>query len=181
VDEQMNSGSFRAGETLELAQPSARRRSYELRRGDQVIGWLGFPPGRRSVALAEGTWTGSLALTARSGRVEVHSRPDGTMLATVEGARGGGAVLRIVDAPPLRWHRTGRRRWAVDDGALALLQVTTAHGPLRASARITVEQELPGYLGVALALIIGFLAFRKLQAEIDAGAAVGGIVATGAG
>jgi hypothetical protein len=59
------------GEVLALTQRSVRRREYELRRGDQVIGWLRFPPGRRSTALADGIETGSITLTARSGRVVV--------------------------------------------------------------------------------------------------------------
>ena len=63
-------------EVLALTQRSVRRREYELRRGDQVIGWLRFPPGRRSTALAEGIETGSITLTAGSGRVVVAGGPD---------------------------------------------------------------------------------------------------------
>ena len=62
------------GEVLALTQRSARRQEYELWRGDQVIGWLRFPPGRRSTALAEGIQTASITLTARSGRVGLWRR-----------------------------------------------------------------------------------------------------------
>jgi putative drug exporter of the RND superfamily len=43
---------------LELTQVSARRRDYELRRGEHVTGSLRFPSGRRSVALAEAEASG---------------------------------------------------------------------------------------------------------------------------
>ena len=47
--------------------------------------------------------------------------------------------------------------------------------------QITVEQDLPEQTAVLLSVIGGFLALRELQAEIDASAAVGGIVAASAG
>jgi hypothetical protein len=181
MGEQLHSGALGAGEMLRLAQPTVRRREYELRRGDQVLGGLRFPPGRRSVALAEGTRTGSFVLTARPGWVEARSRPDASVIATVELGRRGSALLRMVDGPALSWRSTGWRNWVIADGDVSLLRFTTAHGLLRSSAQITVQQELPEQAGVFLGLVGGFLAFRKLQAEIDASAAVGGIVAAGSG
>jgi hypothetical protein len=169
-----------AGTTLVLAQPSVRRRAYELWRGDHVLGWLRFAAGRRSVARAEGTTTGALVLIAKPGWVEVRGGPKDAVIARVE-PRSGGAVIRIVDAPLLRWHRTGWRQWSIADGEATLLSFTTAHGLLRSSAQITVRHELPQPTGVVLSLIGGFLAIRKLQAEIDGSAAAGGIVAAGAG
>jgi hypothetical protein len=70
VNEQPGDSTVQRGEALTLRQPSPRRRAYRLRRGDQTIGWLKFPPGRRSLALAEDEGTGSLVLTASGGRVE---------------------------------------------------------------------------------------------------------------
>lgn len=180
MDEYTGTGALGVGETLELVQPSARRREYELRRGGQVIGWLRFPPGRRSVALAEGAGIGAFVLTARPGRVELRRGPDAAVMATVELARGGSALIRMVDAPQLRWHRLGWRHWAIADANATLLGFTTAHGVVRASARIAVQRELPEQAGVVLGLLGGFLAFRKLQAEVDGAAAIGGIVAAGA-
>jgi hypothetical protein len=99
----------------------------------------------------------------------------------VERVHGGSAVIRTVDGPPLRWRRTGSRQWAIADGQVTLLRFATTHGLLRSSVQITVEQQLPEQPGVVLGLVGGFPALRKLQTEIDAGAAVGGIVAAGAG
>jgi hypothetical protein len=171
------------GEVLALTQRSVRGREYELRRGNQVIGWLRFPPGRRSTALAEGIETGSITLTARSGRVVVAGGPDAAaLIATVERERGGTAVIRSVQGPALRWQRAGRRhRWAIDDGDATLLRFSAAHGLLKLSVRITVQQEIPAPTVVLLCLVGGFLALRELQAEADGSAAVAGIVATGAG
>jgi hypothetical protein len=148
------------GEVLALTQRSVRGREYELRRGDQVFGWLRFPPGRRSTALAEGIETGSITLTARSGRVVVAGGPDAAaLIATVERERGGAAVIRPVQGPALRWQRAGRRhRWAIDDGDATLLRFSAAHGLLKLSVRITVQQEIPAPTVVLLCLVGGFLA-----------------------
>lgn len=183
MNEQPDDNTVRRGEVLTLTQQSARRRTYSLRRGDQVIGWLRFPPGRRSVALAEGDGTGSLALTASSGRVEVRGGPDAAAtIATVEREPRGAAVICAVQGPALRWRRTGRwHRWAIEDGDAALLRFAAAQGLLRSSVRITAQREIPEPTAVLLCLIGGFLALRNLQTEIDGGAAVGGIVAAGAG
>jgi hypothetical protein len=183
VDEQPDDSTIRQGEALTLTQQSARRRAYELRRGDRAVGWLLFPPGRRSVALAEGGQTGSLVLTASSGRVEVRGGPDAAAtIATVEPAPGGAAVIRTVQGPALEWRRSGRwHRWAINDGEAALLRFAAEQGLLRSSVRITVQQEIPEPAAVLLCLIGGFLALRSLKTELDGSAAVGGIVAAGAG
>jgi hypothetical protein len=111
----------------------------------------------------------------------VRGGPDTAVIATVELARGGSAVIRMVGAPQLRWHRLGWRHWAIADADATLLRLTTAHGLVRSLARIAVQRELPEPAGVVLGLLGGFLALRKLQAETDGAAAVGGIVAAGAG
>jgi hypothetical protein len=67
-------GAVRGGEVLALLQRSVRRRDYDLRRGDRHVGWLRFPRGQRSTAQADSDQTGSLALTASRGGVEVRSR-----------------------------------------------------------------------------------------------------------
>jgi hypothetical protein len=175
-------GSVRRGAVLMLGQGSMRRRDYELRRDDRVVGRLRFPPGRRPVAQAEGTKVGLLVLTASSAGIEVRSGDGGAMVATVERARRGSAVIRVAQGPPLRWHRTGRwHRWAIGSGEADLLGFTAAQGFLRSSVRITAQQHLPEPAVVLLCLIGGFLALWELQAEIDGSAAIGGIVAAGAG
>ena len=175
-------GTVRQGEVLTLAQRSARRRDYELRRGDQDLGRLRFAPGRRSVAQAETGQTGPLVLAAGMGGVEVRRRDGGAPVATVERGRRGTMVIRTAQGTPLGWRRSGRRhRWTIGAGEADLLRFTAAQGLLRSSVRITAQEDLPDRAAVLLCVIGGFLALRELQAEVDASAAIGGIVAAGAG
>ena len=91
-------------------------------------------------------------------------------------------MIPPVQGPALRWQRAGRRhRWAVDASNATPLRFSAAHGLLmKSSVQITVQQEIPEPTVVLLRLIGGFLALRELQAEADGGAAVAGIVGTGA-
>jgi hypothetical protein len=73
----------------------------------------------------------------------------------------------------------GRLRFAPGRRSLAQAE-TAAQGLLRSWVQITVQQDLPEQAAVLLSVVGGFLALRELQAEVDASAAVGGIVA-GAG
>lgn len=181
MDEPME-GTVRRGEVLTLVQRSARRRHYGLRRGDQDLGRLQFAPGRRSVAQAETDQTGALVLTAGLGRVEVRHRAGGAMVATVEGSSRGTMVIRTAQGPAYGWRRSGRgHRWTIGVGQADLLRLTAAQGFLKSWVQISVQQDLPGEAAVLLSVIGGFLALRELQAEVDASAAVGGIVAAGAG
>jgi hypothetical protein len=181
VDEPME-GTVRRGEVLTLVQRSARRRHYGLRRGDQDLGRLQFAPGRRSVAQAETDQTGALVLTAGLGRVEVRHRAGGAMVATVEGGSRGTMVIRTAQGPAYGWRRSGRgHRWTIGVGQADLLRLTAAQGFLKSWVQISVQQDLPGEAAVLLSVIGGFLALCELQAEVDASAAVGGIVAAGAG
>ena len=175
-------GAVRGGEVLALVQRSVRRRDYELRRGDRDVGWLRFPPGRRSTAQAEGSQTGSLLLTASRGGVEVRSgEGGGTTVATVERAGRGAWVIRTTHGSATSWRRTGRHRWVIGSGETSLLSLTAVQGLLKSSVRITAQQDIPEPAGMLLCLIGGFLALRELQAEIEGSASVGGVVATGAG
>jgi hypothetical protein len=182
MDERMHADTIGRGEVLALTQRSVRRRDYELRRGDQVLGWLRFPSGGRSTASAWGDRAGPLVLIASSGRVDVRGGPGAATIATVERERGGLAAIRPLQGNALGWRRTGRRyRWAIDDRDVAVLSFTYAHRRLKSSVRITIERATPEPTVVLLCLIGGFLALSGLQAEIDGSAAVAGIVATGAG
>ena len=181
MDEPME-GAVRRGEILTLAQRSVRRRHYGLRRGDQDLGRLQFPLGRRLVAQAETDQTGALVLTAGLGGVEVRHRDGVAMVATVEGGRRGTMVIRTAQGPAYGWRRSGRwHRWTIGVGQADLLRFTAAQGFLKSWVQISVQQDLPEQAAVLLSVIGGFLALRELQAEIDASAAVGGIVAAGAG
>jgi hypothetical protein len=180
VDEPME-GTVRRGEVLTLVQRSVRRRHYGLRRGDQDLGRLRFAPGRRSVAEAETEQTGALVLTAGLGGVEVRHRDGGTMVATVEGGRRGTMVIRTAQGPAYGWRRSGRGHWTIGVGQADLLRLTAAQGFLKSWVQISVQQDLLGRAAVLLSVIGGFLALRELQAEIDASATIGGIVAAGAG
>jgi len=180
VDEPME-GAVRRGEVLTLVQRSVRRRHYGLQRGDQALGRLQFAPGRRSVAEAETDQTGALVLTAGLGGVEVR-RAGGAMVATVEGSHRGMMVIRTAQGPAYGWRRSGSwHRWTIGVGQADLLRFPAAQGFLKSWVQISVQQDLPGQAAVLLSVIGGFLALRELQAEIDASAAVGGIVAAGAG
>jgi hypothetical protein len=70
-------GGHGLGEVLKLVQRSARRREFELRRDGAIVGWLRFPPGRRSVAEASAGAVGSLEPTAGSGRVDASAAVGG--------------------------------------------------------------------------------------------------------
>ena len=150
--------------------------------GDRDLGRLQFAPGRRSVAQAETDQTGALVLTAGLGGVEVRHRAGGAMVATVEGGSRGTMVIRTAQGPAYGWRRSGRgHRWTIGVGQADLLRFTAAQGFLKSWVQISVQQDLPGEAAVLLSVIGGFLALRELQAEVDASAAVGGIVAAGAG
>jgi hypothetical protein len=175
-------GAVRRGEVLALVQRSVRRRDYALRRGDRDVGGLWFPLGRRAAAQAEVEGTGSLALTASRGGVEVRGGAGGGgVVASVERAGRGARLIRTGGSTTSAWHRTGWHRWAIRSGDGDLLGFTAVQGLLRSSVRITAHQDLPEPDGTLLCLIGGFLALRELQAEVDGSASVGGIVATGAG
>jgi hypothetical protein len=175
-------GAIQRGEVLTLQQRSVRRRDYGLRWGDQDLGRLRFAPGRRSLAQAETDQTGALVLTAARDRIEVRRRDGGATVATVEGGRRRAMVIRIPHGPAFGWRRSGRwQGWAIGAGEVDLLGVTAAQGLLKSWVQVTVQQDLPAQAAVLLSVIGGFLALRELQAEVDASAAVGGIVAAGAG
>jgi hypothetical protein len=89
-------------------------------------------------------------------------------------------VIRTAQGPDRDWRRSGRRhRWTIGAGEADPLRFTAAQGFLRSSVRITAEEDLPGQAAALLCLIGGFLALRELQAEVDASAAIGAIVAAG--
>jgi hypothetical protein len=181
VDQPMQ-GAVRRGEVLTLVQRSVRRRDYVLRRGDRGLGRLRFAPGRRAVAQAETDQTGTLVLTAARGGIAVRHRDGGATVATVLPGPGRTMVIRTPQGPAHSWRRSGRwHRWTIGVGEADLLRFTAAQGLLKSWVQITAQQDLPEPAAVLLSLIGGFLALRELQAETDASAAVGGIVAAGAG
>jgi hypothetical protein len=183
VNEEMEARAVGRGQVLMLVQRSLRRREFELRHPDEVLGWLRFPAGRRSVAAAWAEATGPLALAADRGGAEVRGGPDAAaVLATVERGTGRAAVINLAGGPALRWHRSGRwHRWTIDDRGGPLLGVAAAHRLLKMSVLVTAQQAVPEPTAVLLSLLAGFLALRSLQEEVHAAAAaVGGIVASGA-
>ena len=183
MDQDMEARAVGRGEVLVLVQRSVRHRDDELRRGDEVIGWLRFAPGRRSVAAAWAEATGSLALTRGRDGVEVRGGPGGAVtLATVERGTRRANMIRLAGGTELGWRRTGHwHRWVIDDHGAALLGVTAAYRLLEASVLVTAQRSVPEPTGVLLCLLGGFLALRSYQEEFDASGAIGGIVASGAG
>jgi hypothetical protein len=79
--------------------------------------------GERSVAVAWSNPTGSLALIAGSGGVEVRAGTGAAaVIATVERDRGGVAAIRPTRGTALGWRRTGwRSRSAIDNGDVTLV------------------------------------------------------------
>jgi len=47
-------GTAGPGQVISLTRRSARRREYDMGAGERALGWLGWQPGRRSAAQAEG-------------------------------------------------------------------------------------------------------------------------------
>jgi hypothetical protein len=139
------------------------------------------PTHTRRLGRGTGLATGPLVLVATAGRVGVRGGPDAaTAIATVERAREGAAALQLVGGPTLWWRRTGpSHRWAIDGDAGTLLGFAAHRRLLRTSIAITAHRQLPWPAAVLLGLIGGFLALAALQAEVDASAAVVGIVAAG--
>jgi hypothetical protein len=181
VNEPMQ-GTIRRGEVLTLQQRSLRRRDYGLWLGDRDLGRLRFAPGRRSLAQAETDQTGALVLTAGRAGVEVRHRDGGAAVAIVERGRRGTMVIRTAQGPAYGWRRSGRwHRWTIGVGEADLLGFAAAQGFLKSWVQITAQQDLPEPVAVLLSVIGGFLALRELQVEVDASAAVGGIVAAGTG
>jgi len=52
-------GTVGPGQVISLTRRSAWRCEYEMRAGERALGWLGWLPGRRSAARAEGRGSGS--------------------------------------------------------------------------------------------------------------------------
>lgn len=183
MNERAHEGAVWPGQVFTLTQPSVRRREYELRRGDQVLDWLRFPPGRRSAAFALGDATGPVALVATAGGVEVHggaARGDDDRHGGARTPGRRGASHQRGSALGWRWTGPGHR-WAIDGDEGTLLRFAARWRLLRSSVRITAQQELPARTAVLLSLIGGFLALSTLQAELDGSAAAAGIATAGAG
>ena len=179
---EIETGDVERGETITVTQRSPRRREYELRAGDRALGGLRWRRGRRSVAEADGPGIGDLELAARQGRVVVVGGDDGDVtLATVD-HRGGASIINASGRDGLRWEKGAtRRHWTITERGDALLSVSASQGLLRSSVRIVVERPMPEATAVLLCLIASFLALSELQSGVDGSAAVGGIIASGAG
>ena len=165
-------GTVRPGQVISLTQRSARRREYEMRAGDCALGWLGWRPGRRSYARAEGREIGPIELASKGRRVVVARVASAETLATVDRERGG-SVIHAIEGHTLRWERTAlRNHWAMREQAGTVLSIAASQGLLRSSVQISVERTMPEQTVVLLCLIGGYLALSELRYKADLAAAV---------
>jgi hypothetical protein len=181
----MNNGTGSAtverGEVISLMQRSSRRRDYEMRAREHVLGRLRWKRGRRSVAEAEGRGIDAMQLVTRRRQVVAVIGEHGGETLVIDRHRRGGTVIHAVEGHPLSWERTaGRRRWAIREQGETVLSVAASQGLLRSSVRIDVERMMPEETAVLLCLIAGYLALSHLQSAVES-AAVAAIVAGSAG
>ena len=159
------------GQVIRLARRSAWRRDYDMRSGQDALGWLRWQPGRRCFAQAEGRGIGLIELATRRRRVVAGRAGAAEPLATVERGRGG-SVIHTVEGRALRWEKTARgNHWAMRDQDGTVLGIAAFQGLLRSSAQISVERAMPERTAVLLCLIGGYLALSELQHKADLAAA----------
>ena len=165
-------GTVGPGQVISLTQRSARRREYEMRAGDCALGWLGWRPGRRSYARAEGREIGPIELASKGRRVVVARVASAETLATVDRERGG-SVIHAIEGHTLRWERTAlRNHWAMREQAGTVLSIAASQGLLRSSVQISIERTMAEQTAVLLCLIGGYLALSELRYKADLAAAV---------
>jgi hypothetical protein len=166
---------------IRVTQPSARRSEYEIRAGERTVGTLRWRRGRRSVAQAEGVGVGSLELTAKRRHIFVSGKgAAGGRFATLE-REGHGWAIHLAQGPAFHWNQVRPDRWAVSRDNTVVMEFAASQGLVTSSLLISVERAEREDMVVLLCLIGAFLALRALRTAVDASAAVGGIVATGAG
>ena len=177
-----DSGHIASGEVLSLTQPSVRRAMFELRQRDAVVGALDWRRGRRSVASARVQGLGSVTLAwRRRGRTEVRDEGAGNDVAIVDWDRGRTARITVAGKGGFVLRPSGRHRSEILRTSDELFVLRAVQSFARASVEITASTTVPEQTGLLLCVIGGFAALRELRAEVDSGAAVGGIVASGLG
>ena len=165
------------GQVISLARRSAWRRDYDMRSGQDALGWLRWQPGRRCFAQAEGRGIGLIDLATRRRRVVVAAAGAAT-LATVDRGRGG-SVIHTAGGRALRWEKTARgNHWAMRDQDRTVLVIAAFQGMLRSSAQISMERAMPEQTAVLLCLIGGYLALGDLQYKADLVAATAAAAAS---
>ena len=163
-------GAVGPGQVISLTRRSAWRRDYDMRAGQDALGWLRWQPGRRCFAQAEGRGIGLIDLATRRRRVVVAAAGAAT-LATADRGRGG-SVIHTGEGHALRWEKTAHRNhWAMRDQDRTVLVIAASHGLLRSSVHISVERTMPEHTAVLLCLIGGYLALGDLQHKADLAAA----------
>ena len=170
-------GTVGPGQVITLTRRSAWRRNYDMRAGQDALGWLRWQPGRRCFAQAEGRGIGLIDLATRRRRVVVAAAGAAT-LATVDRGRGG-SVIHTIEGHALRWEKTAHRNhWAMRDQDRTVLVIAASHGLLRSSVHISVERTMPEHTAVLLCLIGGYLALGDLQHKADLAAATAAAAAS---
>jgi hypothetical protein len=174
-------GTVEPGQVISLTRRSAWRREYELRSGEDALGWLRWRPGRRSFAQAEGRGIGLIDLATRRRQVVAARAGAAEPLATADRERGG-LVIHTVEGHALRWEKAARaNQWAMRDQDGTLLVIVAFQGLLRSSTQISAERTMPERTAVLLCLIGGYLALSELQNKADLAAATVAAAAAASG
>ena len=167
------------------AQPSARRRAYELRAGEELVATL--RRGRGSVAaaeVAEGRWT-----FERAGfwRPRVTARPAGsdTAWASFDAGWAGGGTLDVSGGRRFEWAAANlwHTHWSWrEPGGGPLVRFRSRQGLVTIEGRVEVEPAAATLPELALLVPLGwYLLLLLAQDTAAAAASVAGVTAaTGA-
>jgi hypothetical protein len=163
---------------LTLVQPLARRREWELRRGDDVVALLKIPV-FRSGAVAEAA--GRTLRIERHGRIRpeyiVHGEEAGAEIARLR--REGRLELLELSERTGAWKRLGRMEGFgfVDDGGEPFLRAKVRSDLLHSSGEVTLDAQLSETEALASALLAVYLLIRRNDRAANAAGATGAATA----
>jgi hypothetical protein len=169
-----------AGEALRWAQPSAFKREYELRAGDEALATLRWQKTFGSLAVAasaDGAWT-----FKRSGflspKVTVRRPGAEAEVAVLKPGWRGEGTLELAAGRRYQWRNTSfwRSEWAfTDEAGEPLVQFTPEFAFFKQAAEVKVETRAGSIPDLSLLTLLGWY-LMVLMSE-DAGAAAAGAVA----
>ena len=157
--------------TLELVQPSAWRRVWELREGGRVRATLRMPVFRSD---AEAEVERRRWLVERAGsrfRRETVVLDEAGRRELARLRRDGRRSMLAVGGREAEWKKLGRKEGygAVDASGTTLVAATVRSG-WRTQGTVVVDDELRGDHAVAAALLAAILAIRKIEEQAAAAA-----------
>jgi translation initiation factor IF-1 len=121
-----------------------------------------------------------MRLEARRRRAVVRSEGREHDVAVVEWDQARSARITLSTGEEFLLQGAGRRhRWEIRRGDNVLIDVTAFQAFVKASVEFRTNAAVPEETGLLLCVIGGFTALRDLRTQVDAGASVGAIVASG--